>query len=169
MHWTEFEFAAPRLARFARERFEKDQVLLLGTIRRDGSPRISPVEPDFANGRLYLGMIWQSYKALDLLRDPRCSAHGLIRDRMATGGEIKLHGRAVEILEPDERTLYRQAIYRRINWMPEEPRFHLFAFEVISAGRFIYEEDARIVIRWREGAAERKYRDYMDGRIEEIE
>ena len=52
MRWDGFERACPEMANLARERFEKDEVVLLGTIRRDGSARISPNECDFAAGRL---------------------------------------------------------------------------------------------------------------------
>jgi hypothetical protein len=169
MHWAEFETAAPELAALARERFTTDQVILLGTIRRDGSPRISPVEPDIADGRLYLGMIWGSYKARDLQRDPRCVVHGLIHDRFATGGEIKLHGKAIEIRDLEEREVYREAIFQRIGWKPDEPKFHLFAIDIQRAAKFSYEADARKTLSWREGEPIRKYLDYMDGRLEEFD
>ena len=41
MNWAEFAEAAPELAEFGRERLEKHDLLLLGTIRNDGSARIS--------------------------------------------------------------------------------------------------------------------------------
>lgn len=168
MHWAEFETAAPELAQLGRTIFERDQVALLGTIRRDGSPRISPAEPDITNGRLYFGMIWQSYKALDLLRDPRCAVHGLIHNRFGDGGEFKLHGRAIEITNLAERVLYREAIFQRIGWQPDEPQFHLFAIEIHSAGNFKYEEEYRLVTVWRTGEALQKYREYADGRKEPL-
>ena len=71
MHWNEFATAAPELARLGEERFEKWGLCLVGTIRKDGSPRISPVEPLITGGKLYLGMMWRSKKALDLIRDSR--------------------------------------------------------------------------------------------------
>lgn len=169
MDWAAFEEAAPELAQLGRKIVERDQVVLVGTIRRDGSPRISPVEPDIANGRLYLGMMWQSYKALDLQRDPRCTVHSLVKDRLGTGGELKLHGRAIEIADLDERALYRQVIYERIGWKPEEPEFHLFAFDIVSGGSFIYEKEYRLVTIWRQGEAAWKYREYADGRKEAVE
>jgi hypothetical protein len=52
MRWSEFEVACPEIADLARERSEKDQIVLVGTIRRDGSPRISPESEDFAVDRL---------------------------------------------------------------------------------------------------------------------
>ena len=57
----------------------------------DGTPRISPCELDFAAGHLILGMMWQSRKALDLLRDPRCVLHTCTTDRMGTEGDAKIY------------------------------------------------------------------------------
>lgn len=159
MHWAEFEKAAPELAQLGRAKFEREEVAFIGTLRRDGSPRISPCEPDIANGCLYFGMMWQSTKALDLLRDPRCAVHGLIQDRFGKGGEFKLQGRAIEITDLDERALYRQAIFQRIGWAPGEPNYHLFAIDIHSAASFIYEEDGRQITIWREGEAVQKYRE----------
>lgn len=168
MHWAEFEAAMPELAQLGRTIFERDEVALVGTIRRDGSPRISPTEPDIVSGRLYFGMMWRSYKALDLLRDPRCTVHGLIHNRFGEGGEFKLHGRAVEITAEEERAIYRQAIFKRIGWEPEEPNYHLFAFDIQSAGSFVYKEEARLVTVWRVGGRVEKYRQFADGRKEAV-
>ena len=71
MTWGKFKSHSPELAALGEERFESTGLVLLGTLRKDGWPRISPVEPLIADGHLYLGMMWQSRKALDLLRDPR--------------------------------------------------------------------------------------------------
>ena len=51
-------------------------------------------------------MMWQSLKALDLLRDPRCTGHNSITDRMAPQGEFKLHGVAADIQDLDRRKRY---------------------------------------------------------------
>ena len=45
MRWSEFQKSAPDLARLAEERFARTGVAILGTIRKDGSPRISAIEP----------------------------------------------------------------------------------------------------------------------------
>ncbi len=42
MRWDAFERACPEIGELARERFERDQLVMLGTIRLDGSPRVSP-------------------------------------------------------------------------------------------------------------------------------
>ncbi|MDP9297120.1 MAG: pyridoxamine 5'-phosphate oxidase family protein, partial [Actinomycetota bacterium] len=63
MKWVEFEQACPQIASLARERFAKDELVMLGTLRSDGSPRISPCEIDIVEGHLCLGMMWRSKKA----------------------------------------------------------------------------------------------------------
>lgn len=94
--WQDLETAAPRVARLARQRFEVTRVALLGTIRRNGSPRISPVEPYLSQGHLLFGaMVW-SLKTRDLRRDPRCVLHGAITAPDAGEAEVKLYGRATE-------------------------------------------------------------------------
>src|SRR5688572_25448622 len=101
MKWSEFAAACPRFATLGEESFDRFGLLLLGTLRRDGWPRISPVEPVITDdGELELGMIWQSKKALDLLREPRCHLHSVVTDRNGTEGEFKLWGRARDLSTP---------------------------------------------------------------------
>ena len=88
MKWSEFVAASPKLAALGEGRMEEHGLILLGTLRRDGSPRITPVEPLVVDGELELGMMWQSKKALDLLRDPRCQVHTVVTDRNGTEGEF---------------------------------------------------------------------------------
>ncbi len=141
MRWDEFELACSEIATIALERFERDQLVLLGTIRPDGSARISPCEVDLAAGRLFLGMMWRSKKALDLLRDPRIVVHSVTCDRNGTDGDVKLYGRALDEREPDVREAFHDAIRERIDWAPGEPEFHLFSLDVTSAGYVVFGEN----------------------------
>jgi hypothetical protein len=100
MIWREFEASAPALAELGRRRFDATHVALLGTLRRDGSPRISPIEPYLVLDHLLLGMLSGSHKALDLLRDPRCTIHSSIADVNGSEGEFKIHGRAALVTDP---------------------------------------------------------------------
>jgi hypothetical protein len=120
---------------------------MLGTLRADGSPRISPCELDFTEGHLILGMMWQSRKALDLLRDPRCVLHTCTTDRMGTEGDAKLYGRGIDIRDPALRQAYRAAVRARIDWAPDEPNFHAFSIDVESAG-FITFAEPKAVLTW---------------------
>jgi len=58
VRWEEFAEACPQIADRAAERFRRQELCMLGTVRADGSPRISPCELDFAEGHLLLGMMW---------------------------------------------------------------------------------------------------------------
>ena len=120
---------------------------MLGTLRADGSPRISPCELDLAEGHLILGMMWRSRKAQDLLRDPRCVLHTCTSDRMGTEGDAKLYGRAVDVQDPELRRAYRAAVKARIDWAPEEPNFHAFSVDVESAA-FITFAEPKAVLTW---------------------
>lgn len=57
VNWAGFRKAAPKLAAAAQELFHKSGVVLLGTVRKNGSPRISPVEFLLLDGEIYLGMM----------------------------------------------------------------------------------------------------------------
>jgi hypothetical protein len=147
MHWDEFTRACPEIADRAAHRFRTQELCMLGTIRADGSPRISPCELDFAEGHLILGMMWQSRKALDLLRDPRCVLHTCTTDRMGTEGDAKIYARAKDIDDPALRETYRETVKARIDWAPGEPNFHAFSVDVVSAG-FITFAEPKTVIAW---------------------
>jgi hypothetical protein len=97
MIWREFETAAPELAARGRARFDGTGVALIATIRPDGSPRISPIEPYFVRGHLLLGVMSRSAKSRDLARDPRCALHSSITNVDNTEGDFRLHGRAVAV------------------------------------------------------------------------
>ena len=146
MRWEEFATACPEIAERAEERFRADQLVMLGTLRADGSPRISPCEIDFAAGQLFLGMMWRSRKALDLLRDPRIVVHSIQSDREASVADIKLYGHAIEILEPELRSAFHDAILARIEWAPSEPNHHVFAMDVIDAGYISFPD--KVVLSW---------------------
>ena len=107
-------------------RLEATGLCMLGTLRANGFPRISPVEPLLHDGQLYLGMMWQSRKARDLLRDPRCVVHNAHADKSGKDGDFKLYGRAVDVRDADEREAYCRALEAKIGWRPCDDRFHLF-------------------------------------------
>jgi hypothetical protein len=88
--WHELEEAAPGLAQLGRRRFQPTHVTLLGSIRKDGSPRISPVEPYLVLDHRLLGMLSGSHEALDLLRDSRFTVHSSVSDVNGSEGEFKL-------------------------------------------------------------------------------
>ena len=124
MNWEEFSKSSPALAALGWERFSRQELCMLGTIRRNGWPRISPCELDLVADDLMLGMMWQSPKARDLLDDDRCALHSCTSSRMGTEGDFKLYGRARDVQEPQLRDAYRVAVRARIDWEPTGD-FHL--------------------------------------------
>jgi hypothetical protein len=91
--WPDLEAGAPELARRGRERLEETSIALIGTLRKDGSPRISPIEPNFHEDELLFGGMTWSLKVRDLQRDPRCVVHSAITGPNAGEPELRLYGR----------------------------------------------------------------------------
>ena len=149
MKWEGFAAAAPELARLGQDLFDRTGLCILGTIRRDGSPRISPCEPFVVDGELTLGMMWRSRKALDLLRDPRLVVHNAQCDRAGADGDFKLYGRVWDVADPLSRERYADVLDARIDWRPREP-YHLFAVDIESAGYIRFGKDPR-ALRWTAG------------------
>jgi hypothetical protein len=142
MRWQEFAGTCPEIGSVAEARFRADQLVTLGTLRIDGSPRITPCEVDMVGGELLLGMMWRSRKAMDLLRDPRIAVHSVQCDREASTPDVKVYGDAVEINDPDRRQEYREGVMARIDWAPDEPNFHVFALDVREAAYISFPDEA---------------------------
>jgi Pyridoxamine 5'-phosphate oxidase len=130
MHWSDFEHGQPQLAGLARQRLIEPGVLLVATIRRDGTPRLSPVEPMVMDGDLWLSMMWQSTKARDLMRDPRLLLHSVITNRDGTEGELKLRCTARAEDDRAVQRRYADTVAVTLGWDPDPGRFHLFAIDV---------------------------------------
>ena len=98
--WSEFEAAAPELAKSVRARLDAHTHKTIATLRRDGSPRISGIETAFVDGDLWIGSMWQALKAHDLQRDPRFALHSGSAEPAEWEGDAKLAGVAEEIQTP---------------------------------------------------------------------
>jgi len=144
MSWRDLEASAPEIARLGRERLDHARVALLGTLRKDGSPRISPVEPYLCQGHLLFGAMSWSLKTRDLLRESRCVLHSAVTGPDEGEGELKLYGRAIEA--DDEIRDSCQG------WWLERPRgtATVFALDVEQATFISWdtERGQMIVRRW---------------------
>lgn len=140
MHWQELVDRQPRLAEVAHARLLEPGVVLVATLRRDGSPRLSPVEPFVLDGDLLLSMMWQSYKARDLLRDPRVLVHSIVTGREGSEGELKLRGITGEEGELDLQRRYAAAVAASLGWRPEPGSFHLFSVDISDVTFIRYDE-----------------------------
>jgi len=140
MHWSDIEQAQPGLAKLAHDRLIGPGVVLVATVRRDGTPRLSPVEPLILDGDLWLSMMWHSAKALDLLRDPRILVHNIIASRSGTDGEFKIRGTARQEDEPRLQRRYADTVASTLGWDPEPGKFHLFAVDIEHTAVISYDE-----------------------------
>jgi hypothetical protein len=130
MRWQDLQRRQPRLGAVATDRLLAPGVLLVVTIRADGTPRLSPVEPFELDGDLWLGMMLGSRKAADLMRDPRLLVHSIVTDRDGGEGEVKLRGTARHHLDEEVQRRYAVAVGQALPWSPEVGRFHLFSVEI---------------------------------------
>jgi hypothetical protein len=143
--WSRFTAEAPGLAALCRSRLEGPGVGLLGTIRRDGAPRIDPVEPHFAGDELVLGAMRGTAKAHALRRDPRCVLHSTIGGPNTGETDVKLSG----FVEPSTA---------RAGWWTERPpeEVEIYAFQVEEAIAIEWDLAASrmVVRRWRPATGE---------------
>ena len=143
MSWKDLEYGSPELADFGFTRF-KTGVAYLGTIRRDGSPRVHPVTPIIGQGHLFLFMEPTSPKGHDLHRDGRYTLHSAVSDPNGTGGEFIITGSAKFITDSSIRTLASQFA----SYTPEDS-YILFELSVESAGSTIYIDGKPNRLRWK--------------------
>ena len=130
MRWDDLHKRQPRLAALATERLVAPGVLLVVTIRADGTPRLRPVEPFVLGGDLWLSMLLGSRKAADLGRDPRVLVHSIVTKRDGEEGEVKLRGTAHEHLDESVQRRYAVAVGEALPWSPDVGRFHLFSVDI---------------------------------------
>ena len=140
MNWSELADAQPRLAGLGRERLLDRGVVLVATIRADGTPRLSPVEPFVLDGVLWLSMLWASTKAADLQRDPRILVHSVITSRDGGEGEFKIRGRALAEHDVTVQRRYAAAVSAALGWNPQPGRFHLFAVDIEQVTFICYDD-----------------------------
>jgi len=108
--WSEFESAAPPLAAAIKGRIEHHLHHVLGTLRLDGSPRLSGTEVRFHDGEMWLGCMPGSVKAKDLRRDPRYAIHSAPTDPDMVDGDAKLSGTVTEVSDPERVKAFLIAI-----------------------------------------------------------
>ncbi len=98
--WEQFEKSSPEMARFGAQRVS-ERVMYIGTVRKDGYPRVHPFTPFISAGRLFAFMEPTSPKGHDLLRDGRYVIHSLVKDMNGSDGEFMITGKAISIKDSE--------------------------------------------------------------------
>ncbi|NOK57625.1 MAG: pyridoxamine 5*-phosphate oxidase [Chloroflexi bacterium AL-W] len=119
MSWMNFVQQAPELATFGAERFKRSAGYL-GTICKDGSPRVHPVTPILGK-HLFLFMEPTSPKGKDLQRDPRYTLHCGVGDSSGGEGEFYVRGCAQLVQDSELRA-------QAVEAAPYHPAEHYILF-----------------------------------------
>jgi len=155
--WAAFQAAHPAFADTVRARFGLYRHHVLATLRKDGSPRVTGLEVDFRFGELLLGMMPDSRKALDLLRDPRFAVQANPGpDAEMADGDVRISGHAVEVTDPGFLARFTEEA------KPPEP-FQLFRAELDEVVLTTLGSDEIVLRLWRPGAPVRTIHRPADG------
>ena len=136
--WGAFEAEVPEFASRVRARLEAHRHRTIATLRADGSPRISGIECEIADGELQFGSMWRGVKALDLLRDPRFALHSGTDEPEEWPGEAKVAG----TVQAETRTSEHDG-----------EQYHQFRADITEAVMvFLNDERTKLVVEsWHEG------------------
>jgi hypothetical protein len=144
--WTEFAAEAPEIADLAERRLAASGLMMLATLRADGFPRISPMEPVLARDKMV-----DATKSRDLRRDGRFALHTATADKMVTEGDVKMWGVATEVTDHDTLSRFSDDIYASVGHRFEVGTFDAFDVDLLGASSVGVGDDVMRVATWRPG------------------
>lgn len=158
--WDEFSQAAPRIATvFSRRHTATGHLCLLATIRADGSPRISPLEPKIFEGQLWLIGMPHTTKFADLARDPRFCLHTATVDTQVSDGDAKLWGVVDDVRDEALHQRFAVALFDEMGLDLRGQKFdHFYAADLTSASAVQVADGHMDVTVWKRGEPERVVR-----------
>src|ERR1044071_6114438 len=110
--WRELNALAPGIAAFsARRHAATGNLCMLATIRADGFPRISPMEPRIFEDQLWIMGMPGTAKFRDLARDPRFCLHSATVDTHVSDGDAKLWGVVTDVRDDAVHRRFAQALF----------------------------------------------------------
>lgn len=135
----------PDLSPAAETFLEKQPNLVLGTIRRDGSPQASPNWYLWTGSSFLISTVDTAAKWKNLQRDPRCS---VCVDKPSTGQMIVAYGRA-ELTSGDVEDATRPLVAKYYPDEPERTEEHMRRIFDGSTRRVLIEViPNEIITRW---------------------
>ncbi len=160
VEFSQFQSEAPHIAEiFVRRHAATGNLCLLGTLRSDGYPRISPLEPRIVAGRLVLVGMPGTMKFRDLGRDPRFTLHTATVDTQVSEGDAKLWGKAVNVQEPELHERFATELFEESGFdVRGEPFDPFYVADLTGASSLeVADNQLRITI-WKPGEGEREVR-----------
>lgn len=157
--WTEFAEEAPQIAAvFIRRHRAAGKLCMLATLRSDGFPRISPMEPRIFEGVLWISGMPDTTKYRDLQRDPRLCLHTATVDTQVKDGDAKLFGRAYLVPYGDRHQRFADALFDDIGLDLRGQQFDLIGVDITGASSVSVVDDHLDITIWKPGEAERVVR-----------
>jgi hypothetical protein len=158
--WTEFTHAAPRIAAiFTRRHAAAGKLCMLATLRSDGYPRISPMEPRIFEDELWLMGMPDTMKFRDLGRDPRFCLHTATVDTNVTDGDAKLWGVVRDVQDKALHQRFAEDLFTDIGLDLRGQDFDQFYAADLTGASAVEVADGHMdVTIWKPGAAERVVR-----------
>jgi hypothetical protein len=158
--WTDFDRQAPRIAAvFKRRHAAAGKLCMLATLRADGYPRISPMEPRVFEDELWLIGMPDTTKFRDLARDPRFCLHTATVDTNVSDGDAKLWGTVRHVGDPELHERFAVDLYEDIGLDLRGQRFEQFYAADINSASAVEMTDGHMdVTVWRLGEEERVVR-----------
>jgi Pyridoxamine 5'-phosphate oxidase len=158
--WNEFTEAAPKIAAvFTRRHAATGKLCLLATLRSDGYPRISPIEPRIFEDQLWIVGMPGTTKFRDLGRDPRFCLHTATVDPYVSEGDAKLWGVVDDVRDPDVHQRFAEALFAETGMDFRGQEFdHLYAADLVGASAIGSVDGHLEITIWKPGEAERVVR-----------
>ncbi|WP_405180599.1 pyridoxamine 5'-phosphate oxidase family protein [Nocardia sp. NBC_01377] len=155
--WSEFTAQAPEIANiFTRRHRATGNLCMLATLRADGSPRISPVEPRVFEDMLVIAGMPGTTKFKDLARDPRFCLHTATVDTMVGDGDAKLFGTVTDLPDKEVHRRFAQALFEENGFDIRGEEFdHFFVADLTSASTVEIVNDKLHITIWKPGEGER--------------
>ena len=158
--WDEFTAGAPRISEiFTRRHAATRNLCLLATLRSDGFPRISPIEPRIFEGRLVVGGMPGTTKFHDLARDPRFCLHTATVDTEVKEGDAKLWGTVVDVPDKALHQRWAEALFEETGFDLRGQEFDTFYAADLTGASAVEVGDGHMdVVIWKPGEPERVVR-----------
>ncbi|MFC9969118.1 pyridoxamine 5'-phosphate oxidase family protein [Nocardia ignorata] len=155
--WSQFIEEAPRIAElFLRRHRATGNLCMLGTLRADGWPRISPIEPMIFEGMLVLAGMPDTRKFDDLARDPRFCLHTATVDTNVTEGDAKLFGTVTDLKDESVHARFAQKLFDDSGFDIRGQKFdHFYVADLTSASTVEVADDQLAITIWKPGEGER--------------
>jgi hypothetical protein len=153
--FADLENVEPDLADRVRAILSSTTNAVIGTIRRDGSPRLSGADPYFHDGELRIWSMPRARKGQDLRRDPRIAVHSIPWDsrRLREGAvdvglaDAKVSGSAVLASDAGLVSAFRAWLQSERGSEPPDD-WDLFTIDIEALSVTFVDDGQLVVDRW---------------------